>query len=89
MQYEQVKGFIESHPEFTGRKSRYGAMALYFNQDPEVIKEMMSFDRYLRTIWPIDEIGEEKEKLYHKSDAIHTFENETNQLFKPRPITEL
>lgn len=76
MQYEQVKQFIESHPEFTGRKSRYGAMALYFGQEAEVIKEMMSFDRYLRTIWPIDEVGEEKEKTYHKPDYLHSFDNQ-------------
>jgi len=30
MIYKEVKKFIDAHPEFTGRKDRYRAEALFF-----------------------------------------------------------
>ena len=79
MKYEEVEKFIQSNPEFKSRKDQYRAMSLYFGIEDETIKEMMSFNRYLRSIWPVDEIGLAKEKTYHKSPDIHNYEN---RLFK-------
>ena len=80
MKFETVKNFIEAHPEFTGRKDRYLAEALYFGMESETMKEIQSFDRYLRDIWEKDSVGEKLEKEWHKPDYIHNTEN--NQLFK-------
>lgn len=86
MRYQDVENFIVNNPEFKSRADQYRAMSLYFGVEAETIKEMMSFSRYLREIWPIDETGEKLEKTYHKSPAIHSFEN---RLFNLRQITSL
>ena len=69
MKYLDVEKFISNHPRFKSRADQYLAMSEYFGIEPETIKEMMSFSRYLREIWPIDEIGEEKARDWRPSGS--------------------
>ena len=84
MKYNDVEKFISSNPEFKSRADQYRAMSLYFGIEAETIKEMMSFNRYLRDIWPIDETGEAIEKTYHHTKPLREMEN---RLFALRNIT--
>ena len=82
MKYEDVKKFIDNNPEFKSRADQYRAMSLYFGIEDETIKEMMSFNRYLRTIWPIDSVGETLEKTFHKPQYLFGQDNQTIQMSK-------
>lgn len=81
MKYEDCKLFCEQGG-YTSRASRYKIMEDYFGISAGTIKEIMSFDRYLRDIFPIDEVGIEKEAQYHHSKSLWDFENETKKVSK-------
>lgn len=83
MKFETAKEFCEDNG-FTSRASRYEIMSQYFGVPAGTIKEIMSFDRYLRDIFPVDAVGIEKEAEYHKSGALFAFENESKKLIKDK-----
>lgn len=85
MKYETAKEFCELK-NYNHRRYRYKAMEDYFGISAATIKDIISFDRYLRDILDVDDVGLEKEAEWHKSDALHSFEN--GQLFKLRNITQ-
>lgn len=76
MKFEDCKQFCELKG-YTSRASRYTIMEDYFGVSAGTIKEIMSFDRYLRDIFPVDEVGAKKESEYHKSPALFELENRT------------
>jgi len=68
MKYETCKNFCDLKG-YNHRKMRYEAMADYFSLDPETIRDIISFDRYLRDLLKIDEIGEEKARDWRPSGS--------------------
>ena len=80
MKFQDVKNFIDNNSEFKSRADQYRAMSLYFGVEDETIKEMMSFNRYLRDIWPIDSVGIAKEAEHHKSPVLWGMENQSKKL---------
>lgn len=83
MNYQKVKEFCEDNG-FTSRKQRYEIMEKMFGVSAETCKKMMSVDRQLRDVFPVDEVGIKKAKEWEKSEQIHKFESD--RLFNLRPI---
>ena len=78
MKLIKVKEFCDLYG-YNHRKQRYEAMEKYFGIGAGTIKDIISFDRYLRDILEVDEVGQAKEKEWQKSPAIHNFEYETDK----------
>jgi hypothetical protein len=83
MKYEDAKSFCEEKG-YTSRASRYEIMEEYFGVSAGTIKDIMSFDRYLRDILPVDEVGIEKEKSWHNTPQIAIFRHESKKLLKEK-----
>jgi hypothetical protein len=81
MKYQEVKDYCEDC-QAQYRKDRYRIMENYFGISAGTIKDIISFDRYLRDILQVDPVGMKLESEWHKKDYQHNFENTTGQLFK-------
>lgn len=81
MRFEDVKNYCEEN-NFTSRASRYEIMEKYFGIGAGTIKDVLSFDRYLRYILDVDEVGLKKESEYHKSPYLFEIENRSKKLQK-------
>lgn len=79
MNYEKVKDFCEQH-NYTSRKDMYKIMEHYFGVGAGTCKEIISFDRQLRNVLPVDEVGIKKAKEYETPDYMRSWENELNSL---------
>lgn len=83
MRYNEVENYCTENG-YTSRASRYEIMSNYFGIGAGTIKDIISFDRYLRDILEVDQIGIQKEAEYHKSPALFAFENQSKQYLKDK-----
>jgi hypothetical protein len=83
MNLEEIKTFCEEN-NFTSRSSRYEIMEKYFGVSSGTCKNIINFDRYLRWIFPADEVGVKKEAEYHKPKTLWGYEIESEKLYKDK-----
>lgn len=83
MKLETVKKFVEDKG-YTKRAERYKIEADYFGIPEDILKDLMSFDRYLRTIFPEDEVGAKLEAEYHKPISQIIYEKMEEKILKQR-----
>ena len=83
MNIQEVKQFCEEN-NFTSRSSRYEIMERYFGVGAGTCKDIINFDRYLRWVFPVDEVGIAKEKEYHKSPQLFKYEFESDKILKDK-----
>lgn len=80
-QQEKIKEVIEKYG-YNSRKFQYLITSILTGVDEETCRTICSIQRDIRQILPKDEVGEEKEKEWHKPDYVHQQENEWDKLFK-------
>lgn len=81
MKFLTVKQFCEDKG-YKSRADRYRALSDYFGVEGETIKDIISFDRYLRQIYEVDEVGIEKEKEWHTTRPLMEWEWEMKKKMK-------
>ena len=69
MKFITVEEFCKDNG-YTSRKMRYEIMSKYFGISEGTLKDIISFDRYLRDIIEVDAKGIELERAYHKPSSI-------------------
>lgn len=68
MNYEKLKEFVEDNG-FTSRKQRYEIYEKLYGVSAETCKKIISTDRTLRDIFPVDKRGIELEKEWHATPS--------------------
>lgn len=81
MEINTVKKYCEEC-QAQYRKDRYKIMENYFDIPGETIKDIISFDRYLRDILQVDPVGLKKEKEWKRSPSLSQAETTWNKMFK-------
>ena len=67
---------------YHSRKDRYKILEEYFGIYAGTIKDIISFDRYLRDIIEVDEVGLQKEKEWKRSPSQCLFDSESEKTSK-------
>lgn len=74
MQIEQLKEYCE-RKGYDSRKYRFAIISEILGISKEEAKEVEQINRYLRELFPIDAVGIEKERAYHKPEWMWEMEN--------------
>jgi broad-specificity NMP kinase len=81
MNIETLRALCERRG-WDSRKYRFNAISEILGISPEEAKEVEKITRYFREIFPIDEVGIEKEKEYHKPLSQIIYEKQAERIVK-------